>query len=211
MSQEEARAASAQKAAAAYKDLLASPFKAINLDTLPSFTKPLSPSKTKDFPAFASSRLSNHQSAASPLDGAQPPSKVQLAGKPDQAKPVSSNAKAATAVRAEGTERATAPPDATDTTRSGAAPTAGNPVGNSPPASSGLIRQQQPTGPSEQGQLPWEKAHPPTSPNTPLALPESSGLSFKQSEQSGPLQSSSCSDSGFSLLWDDDPFWQVSV
>ncbi|KAL0044448.1 hypothetical protein WJX82_007178 [Trebouxia sp. C0006] len=74
---------------------------------------------------------------------------------------------------------------------------------SSPPAANGAIRLN---GMNRQGQLPWDKAHAPTSPNTPLALPDSSEWSFKQSEA---LQSSGCSDSGFSLLWDDDPFWQL--
>ncbi len=196
LTHEEARAASARKAAAANKDLLASPFKAINLDSMPSFTKPLPASKTKDFP---SSRSSGLQPAA-PIqpDSGRSSSQAQPVGKPDQARPASPDA-----LRAEGSERATAPPEAADTSRS-QAPAAEGIAGSSPPAANGAIRLN---GMNRQGQLPWDKAHAPTSPNTPLALPDSSEWSFKQSEA---LQSSGCSDSGFSLLWDDDPFWQVS-
>ena len=196
LTHEKARAASGRKAAAASKDLLASPFKAINLDSMPSFAKPLPASKTKEFP---SSRSSGQQLAA-PIqsDGGRSSSQAQPAGKPDQAKPASPDA-----LREEGSERATAPPKAADTSGSQAPAAEGN-ARSSPPAANGLIR---PNGLNRQGQLSWEKAHAPTSPNTPLALPDSSELSFKQSEA---LQSSGCSDSGFSLLWDDDPFWQVS-
>ncbi len=196
LTHEKARAASGRKAAAASKDLLASPFKAINLDSMPSFAKPLPASKTKEFP---SSRSSGQQLAA-PIqsDGGRSSSQAQPAGKPDQAKPASPDA-----LREEGSERATAPPKAADTSGSQAPAAEGN-ARSSPPAANGLIR---PNGLNRQGQLLWEKAHAPTSPNTPLALPDSSELSFKQSEA---LQSSGCSDSGFSLLWDDDPFWQVS-
>jgi hypothetical protein len=197
LSHEEARAASARKAAAANKDLLASPFKAINLESMPSFTKPLPASKTKEFP---SSRSSGLQPAApiQPDGGRSSSSQAQPAGKPDQARSSSPDA-----LRAEGSERATAPPEAADTSDC-QLPAAEGIAGSSPPAANGAIRLN---GLTRQGQLPWEKAHAPTSPNTPLALPDSSEWSFKQSEA---LQSSGCSDSGFSLLWDDDPFWQVS-
>ncbi len=191
-----ARAACGRKAAVANKDLLASPFKAINLESMPSFSKPLPASKTKEFPSSRSSGL--QLAAPTQSDGGRSSSQAQPAGKPDQARPASPDNP-----RAEGSERATVPPEAADT--SGSQPPAAEGIArSSPPAANGAIG---PNGLNRQGQLPWEKAHAPTSPNTPLALPDSSELSFKQSEA---LQSSGCSDSGFSLLWDDDPFWQVS-
>ncbi len=197
LTHEEARAASAQKAAAANKDLLASPFKAITLESMPSFTKPLPASKTKEFPSSRSSGLQ----PAPPIqsDGGRSSSQAQPAGKPDQARPASPDA-----LRAEGSERATAPPEAADTSGSQPPAAAEGIAGSSHPAANGAIRLN---GMKRQGQLPWEKARAPTSPDTPLALPDSSEWSFKQSEA---LQSSGCRDSGFSLLWDDDPFWQVS-
>ena len=196
LTHEKARAASGRKAAAANKDLLASPFKAINLESMPSFTKPLPASKTKEFPSSRSSGL--QLAPPSQSDSGRSFSRAQPAGKPDQARPASPDIP-----RAEGGERATAPPEAADTSGS-QTPAAEGIARSSPPAANGAIR---PNGLDRQGQLSWEKAHAPTSPNTPLALPDSSEWSFKQSEA---LQSSGCRDSGFSLLWDDDPFWQVS-
>ena len=203
VSQEEARAAADQKGrpslqngpAAAIQDLLTSPFRTATLDTLPSFTKPLPASKHKEFP----SSRSTHNAAASTA-GLAPSSSSQV---PDQARSASSDAQSAT-VRADGNQRAMAPPNATDTTQSHSA------LAPSSPASS---HRAEANSPSRQGQTPWDKEQGQTSPRTPLPMPQvsQSDLSFKPSSStSGPMASSSHSDSGFSLLWDDDPFWQVS-
>ena len=199
LTQEEARAVLGQKAAAANRDLVASPFQAINLDTIPSFTKPLPASKTKEFPSAASS----HQlAAASPTDGPRVASPAQANGRTHQVWPASPAAREGSAAKPEDSERATAPPAAVDTSGSHSPSGEGTAV-----LSAAADALTKPSGRNKQGQVHWDKAHAPVSPNTPLALPDSSELSFRQSE---PLQSSSCNDSGFSLLWDDDPFWQVS-
>lgn len=187
MSQEEARAAAECKAAAARRDLLASPFKMSNIETLPSFTKPLPASKHKEFP---SSRSSNIMAIPDAAQTAQA-SSSQV---PHQARPALPPVKSP-ATRAEGTQRATAPPAATDTTGSH---TDNSPVSSPRAETDGLNRLlDRPV---------------PTSPRTPLPLTDlsQSELSFKQSSStSSPSASVSHSDSGFSLLWDDDPFWQV--
>ena len=201
LSQEEARAASEQRAAAAHRDLLASPFKAINLESLPSLTKPVPPSKTNE---SLSSKPSSHKlTPASLLESAHSPCDAQPVCQADRARPSFPDAKA-TASR--DSDRATAPAGAIDTAT---APAVGVST-CSPTASAGTSRQQQPNCQDRQGHLPWDKANVPTSPNTPLALLKSSEVSLRDSE-SGPMHTSSCNDSGFSLLWDDDPFWQVSV
>ena len=189
MSQEEARAAAERKTTAAQRDLLASPFKMSNIETLPSFTKPLPASKYKEFP---SSRSSHTMATPDAAEAAQA-SSSQVPHQPRSASPHTESA----ASRAEGTDRATAPPAATDNTGSHA----DNRPGSSPRAEAdGLNRLVGRPGP--------------TSPRTPLPLPEvsQSELSFNQSSStSGPMAGYSHSDSGFSLLWDDDPFWQVCL
>ena len=197
LSQKEAKAAAEveQKAAAAHRKLLASPFNVPTLDTLPSFTKPLPASKHKEFPSSRSS----HTAAACGADAASSSS----AQGPDQARPASPEAQSA-ALRAEGSQRAVAPPDASDTTESHTALA---------PSSPGSTPRAEAHSPSRQAQTPWDKDQGVASPRTPLPMPEvsQSELSFKPSSStSGPMGSCSHSDSGFSLLWDDDPFWQVS-
>lgn len=201
LSQQEARAASDQKGpgggkpavgkhpAAASQDLLASPFKTSTIDTLPSFTKPLPASKHKEFP---SSRSSQQAAAAATTEAA--PSSTPHA--PSQVKSASPDVSS----HAGKDSRATAPPDATETTQSHSALAPSSPE-SSPRADAKSNRQQQ---------TPWDKEQ--SSPRTPLPMQEVplSDLGFKQSSStSGPMASSSHSDSGFSLLWDDDPFWQV--
>ena len=189
------RAVVGQSAAAAHQNLLASPFNGPTLDTLPSFTKPLPASKHKEFP----SNRSSHTAAAHGAEAA-PSSSSQV---PDQARPASPDAQSA-ALRAEGSERARAPPDATDTTEPHTALAPSSP-GSTP-------RAEANSSASRQGQTPWDQEVGMASPRTPLPMPEvsQSDLSFKPSSStSGPMASCSHSDSGFSLLWDDDPFWQV--
>ena len=197
LTQKEGKAAAEveQKAAAAHQKLLASPFNMPTLETLPSFTPPLPASKHKEFPSSRSS----HTAAAFGAEAA--PS--SLAQAPDQPRPASPDAQSA-ALRAEGSWRARAPPAATDTTEADTALT---------PNSPGSTPRAEAHSPSRQGQTPWDKDQGMASPRTPLPMPEvaQSALSFKpSSSSSGPMGSCSHSDSGFSLLWDDDPFWQVS-
>lgn len=202
LSQQEARAASDQKdpggrpavgkhLAAASQDLLASPFKTSTIDTLPSFTKPLPASKHKEFPSSRSS-----QQAAAAASEAAPSSTSHVPNQVKSALPdVLSHAN-------KGTQRATAPPDATETTQSHSALAPSSPE-SSPRADAKSNRQRQ---------TPWDKEQ--SSPRTPLPMQQAplSDLGFKQSSStSGPMASSSHSDSGFSLLWDDDPFWQVTT
>lgn len=203
MTQKEAKAAAGhraavqQKAAVASQNLLASPFNMPTLDTLPSFTKPLPASKYKEFPSSRSSHT-----AAEP--SAEPSAQSSSPQVPDQARPASPDAQSP-AHRAESSQRATAPPDAIDTTESGTALAPSSP-GSTPSAAA--------HSPGRQGQTPWDKDQGLASPRTPLPMPEvsQSELSFKPSSStSGPMASCSHSDSGFSLLWDDDPFWQVSA
>ena len=188
------RATVEQKFAAANQNLLASPFNLPTLDTLPSFTKPLPASKHKEFPSSRSSHT-----AAAPRAEAAPSSSSQS---PDQATPASSDALSA-AFKAEGSQRARAPPGATDTTESHTALA---------PSSPGSTLRPEAHSPSKQWQTPWDKHQGMASPRTPLPTPEFSKSEFSlkpSSSTSGPTASCSHSDSGFSLLWDDDPFWQV--
>lgn len=199
VSQKEVKAAAGlwavvEQKPASHQKLLASPFNMSTLDTLPSFTKPLPASKYKEFPSSRSSH-----NAAGPSAEAATSSSSHV---PNQARAASPGAQTA-ALRAEGTQRATAPPGATDTTDSAPAP---HSPGSTPRAEANSSRQ---------GQTPWDTEQDVLSPRTPLPMPEvsQSELSFKPSSStSGPMAGcSSHSDSGFSLLWDDDPFWQVTA
>ena len=199
VSQKEAKAAAGlwtvvDQKPASHQKLLASPFNMSTLDTLPSFTKPLPASKYKEFPSARSS----HNAAGASAEAATPSSSPL----PNLARAVSPGAQSA-ALRAEGSQRATAPPGATDTTD-------GAPAPNSP----GSTPRAEAHSSNRQGQTPWDTEQDVPSPRTPLPMPEvsQSELSFKPSSStSGPMVGcSSHSDSGFSLLWDDDPFWQVT-
>lgn len=198
VSQKEAKAAAGlwtvvDQKPASHQKLLASPFNMSTLDTLPSFTKPLPASKYKEFPSSRSSHNAAGPSAEAATSSSSPV--------PNQARAASPGAQAA-ALRAEGSQRAMAPPGATDTTDSTPAP-------HSP----GSTPRAEAHSSSRQGQTPWDTEQDVPSPRTPLPMPKvsQSELSFKPSSStSGPMAAcSSHSDSGFSLLWDDDPFWQV--
>ena len=178
---------------------MASPFTALN--TLPSFTKPLSPSKAVEFPsAFGSQRTSDQQAAAiSPLRN----SPSARNGSPVKSKQPPTQAPAATS------QRATVPPEATDTTAQGG-PHSDNP---SLPSSNASCQQQPPTlaalaalNGNSTGQ---QKHAEPPSPTTPLALGLAGSSGGMAKKHSSGKAASVCSDLGFSLLWDDDPFWQV--
>lgn len=178
---------------------MASPFTALN--TLPSFTQPLSPSKALEFPSvFGSQRGSEQQAAPT-----SPPNDTPTChhGSPVPPKWQQPNS------AAEASQRATAPPGARDTT------TSGHPQPNAPssPSSSTSSQQQPPTMAAVaalSGNITGQHKHAePPSPRTPLALAltsTSDGIAKKESIGNAP---STCSDLGFSLLWDDDPFWQV--
>ena len=178
---------------------MASPFTALN--TLPSFTKPLSPSKALEFPsAFGSQRASDQQAAAlSPLRN----SPSARNGSPVRNKQPPTQAPAALS------QRATVPPEATDTTAQGGS-RSDNP---SSPSSNASCQQQPPTlaalaalNGTPNGQ---QKHAEPPSPTTPLALGLTGSSGGMAKKNSSGKAASVCSDLGFSLLWDDDPFWQV--
>lgn len=182
---------------------MASPFTALN--TLPSFTKPLSPSKALEFPsAFGSQRASQEQAATTSPPGANPSSRQ---GSPVQPR------RPHTQPIADSSQRATAPPEATDTTA------LGHPHANhsTSPASSASTQQQPPTlaalaalnGNNVEALNGQHKHAEPPSPTTPLALALASTSDGVTKKESSGKAHSIASDLGFSLLWDDDPFWQV--
>ena len=175
-----------QKLAPIRPTFMASPFTA--LDTLPSFTKPVSPSKALEFPsAFDSQRSPDRRASASSSSPAGSPAQVSRPAKPTAKGRLPSATPAAIA------PRATAPPDTT----------AASTQHQHPPTVATLAALN--------GRFNGGFKSEPPSPTTPLALAlqsTSDGIVKKASSGRAP---STCSDIGFSLLWDDDPFWQVCL